>query len=496
MSDEPESRLSFSPLRRWAIAFNVLVSIVALFALVVMLNYLASRHYARIHWTHDPRFELQPATTQLLQSLTNQVKVVVLFDPDPVDTLYGSIKGLLDEYQAQCPRLDVQYVDYTRNHGSALSAKVQYKLRTDAEDANLVIFDCSGRYRVVTERELTEYDLSGVLQGRRPKRAAFKGEKLFTEALLGVTEARSPKASFLTGHGEDNLESEDATYGYQKFASLLREKNIELQPLTLNTNDVPADCQLLIIAGPRRAIPADELQKIDAYLRTGGRALVLMSTYQPAVRRSGLERLLEEWGVDVGDNVVVDRAQPESATTSPLLVSDFSGHPAVNPLHGSRLGLVKPRSVRSRAGASRTADAVQVSELAFTGSGGQAWTVAPAGGTRVETNGVIPLMVAVEKGSIAGVNPDRSSTRLLVVGDAIFLANAPLDTEANADFAALAVNWLLDRNRMLGIGARPLTEYRVSLTSTQMRAARWTLLAALPGAMLFVGLVVWVRRRR
>ena len=493
MSDEPDNRVSFSPLRRWAIGLNVLISILALFAAVVMLNYLASRHYARIHWTPDPRFQLTAVTVQLLQSLTNQVKIVVLYDPDPVDTLYGSVKGLLTEYQAVCPRLDVRYVDYNRNHGSALQAKTQYNLSATGEDANLVIFDCNGRYRVITEREMSEYDLSGVLRGEPLKRAAFKGELRFTDALVAVTEGKTPKACYLTGHGEHDLRSEDSTLGYQGFAELLREKSIDLQPLSLSTNDVPADCQLLILAGPRRAVPSDELQKIDAYLRNGGRALVLLMN--TGLRRGGLERLLEGWGVDVGDDLVVDRSQPESATTE-LLVSEFSGHPVVNPLHGSRMALVRPRSVRPVSGGSRAADAVKVNELAFTGSAGEVWAPAPGGRTVIETNGLIPLMVAVEKGTIAGVNPDRGSTRLVVVGDSVFLAKVPITWGANADFATLAVNWLLDRNRLLGIGARPLTEYRVVLTATQMRAVRWLLLVALPGAVLFAGILVWARRRK
>jgi len=147
-------------------------------------------------------------------------------------------------------------------------------------------------------------------------------------------------------------------------------------------------------------------------------------------------------------------------------------------------------------GGSRAADAVKVNELAFTSSAGEVWAPAPGGRTVIETNGLIPLMVAVEKGTIAGVNPDRGSTRLVVVGDSVFLAKVPITWGANADFATLAVNWLLDRNRLLGIGARPLTEYRVVLTATQMRAVRWLLLVALPGAVLFAGILVWARRRK
>src|SRR2546426_9355284 len=40
--------------------------------------------------------------------------------------------------------------------------------------------------------------------------------------------------------------------------------------------------------------------------------------------------------------------------------------------------------------------------------------------------------------SIPGVAADRGSTRLVVVGDSFFLANAPIELDANRDFANLA----------------------------------------------------------
>ena len=46
--DDNRQPSSFSMLRRWGIALNVAVSALALFAIVVMVNYLASRHFTRI----------------------------------------------------------------------------------------------------------------------------------------------------------------------------------------------------------------------------------------------------------------------------------------------------------------------------------------------------------------------------------------------------------------------------------------------------------------
>ena len=46
-------------------------------------------------------------------------------------------------------------------------------------------------------------------------------------------------------------------------------------------------------------------------------------------------------------------------------------------------------------------------------------------------------MVAVEKGAIKDVITERGSTRMVVVGDSLFLGNHQIDSAANRDFAAL-----------------------------------------------------------
>ena len=69
---------------------------------------------------------------------------------------------------------------------------------------------------------------------------------------------------------------------------------------------------------------------------------------------------------------------------------------------------------------------------------------------------------------------------------------------ANYYFAGQAVNWLLDSPQILlsGLGPRPLKEYKLIMTEAQRRTVQWLLLAALPGAVLFLGGLVWLRRRR
>jgi ABC-type uncharacterized transport system involved in gliding motility auxiliary subunit len=245
-----------------------------------------------------------------------------------------------------------------------------------------------------------------------------------------------------------------------------------------------------VIAGPRNVIPDAELEKVDQYLNQGGRLLALFDFYSVS-KDTGLEKILAKWGVDVGHKVVTD---PDNTSTGQdVLVSNFGNgkNPVVSSLVQSRLHLIFPRSVGQLKLHAEAADAPRVEEIAF--SGPRAYV---AGGLLQKPP--FPLMVAVEKGAIKDVITERGSTRMVIVGDSLFLGNRQIDSAANRDFAACAVNWLLERTQLLaGLGPRPITQYyKIVLTKTQLHQAQWVLLAGLPGSVLFLGSLVWLRRRK
>jgi hypothetical protein len=106
-------------------------------------------------------------------------------------------------------------------------------------------------------------------------------------------------------------------------------------------------------------------------------------------------------------------------------------------------------------------------------------------------------MAAVEQNSVKGVANASGGARMIVVGDSMFLDNEVIEAVANRDFVGYAVNWLLDRPTLLkGIGPKPVVEFRLLVTQKQMNEVRWLLLGALPAAVLALGGLIWLRRRK
>jgi ABC-2 type transport system permease protein len=490
MPTDTKSQPSFSPGRRWKIGLDVAVRTALVLAVAVMVNYLSAHFFKRFYLSSQTRVQLSSQTLDILRSLTNHVDVTLYYDTkDPAD-FYSDVVALLNEYRSANRRLSLKTVDYVRDAGEAQKIKEQYNLNSPT-DKNLVIFDAGDKHiKIVNGDALTQVTLEQVPNPKerefRRKPVAFNGEQAFTSVLLAVTSTKPFKAYFLQGHGEPALD-DSGNLGYLKFGSILAQNYIATENLELTgDNPVPMDCNLLIIAAPAVPLSAPELQKIEKYLADGGRLFVLFN-YASVNRPTGLEPILQDWGVNVFSDFVKDR----NNATDDVIVRKFSSHPVVNPLTQLALQVIRPRCVARMDWQNPPANAPQVDELAFS-SDNSVLVSDPAAPPRS-----YPLMVAVEKKPVAGVANPRGNTRMIVAGDSIFLGNYCIEAGGNRDFVSYAANWLLDRTTLLkGIGPRPVTEFRLLMTRPQQREVRWLLLAALPGAVLLFGCLVWLARRK
>jgi hypothetical protein len=497
MADESQSRPSFTPHRRWRVGFDIGVRTVVVLAVVIMANYLAGKFSYRCYLSPQTDAKLSPRTINLVRGLTNEVKVTVFYNRE--NELYATVAALLEEYARLNSRIQVETVDYLRDAAAAQRVKLAYRLPDTEKDEekNFIIFDCEGRKKVVNGYALGDYEIEvDQDKGTYDRRTtAFKGELMFTAVLLGITSPKPFKACVLQGHQEHSLESGDEVSGYLEFKRMLDQNNIQSEPLFLTgAGGVPQDCNLLIVPGPRAAIPEPELEKIRQYLNEGGRLFALLNAV--TIEQPGLEKILaRDWNVLVRESVVTDPKHSlsffKAVPDADILIGATTTHPAIRALNGRHLNLIYPRPVIPIPPGEGAADAPKVEPLFYTEA-----TATLLKETRPNPRRY-PLAVAVERGAVAGVATGRGTTRMVIVGDSMFLANTAIRQVDNREFISAAVNWLLERPQLTeGIGPRPMNTFRIALTRAQMGTVRWLLLAALPGGILCFGGLVWLRRRK
>jgi len=475
--------------------------ILLLLALLAIVNYFGWKYYKRFDWTGSRIYSLSPKSRQVLGQLRRDVDVVMLMEPGQgSQNLFEPTRELLQRYAAASPHVHLRVVDPGKN--AALYE--QLTRRYNVTSPGIVFAAAAGNdRRVVDAADLADFDFSGVQLGQQPEMTGYKGEQAFTSALLQLSEGRKPKILFTTGHGERSLD-DAGPRGLASAREILGRDNFEMEEwASLGKASVPDKTDLVIVAGPTGSFVQPELNALTAYLRGGGRLLILLdpTLAGSGLVTTGLESWLAGYGVRVDNDIVVDPANPLPFFGSEtLFVKDYGDHPITKAMRSGSLPVLVSL-VRSVAKESKTAAApagdVQVTELLRTSSQGWGETdlahLDRVSKDDKDVPGPVSLGVAVE---IKGSGAARPA-RMVVYGDSDFAVNQLVKANVtNAMLLANSLNWLVERETLLGIPPRKTEQVRLSLTAGELRTVYLLSLLLLPGLAAGAGVFVYLRRRR
>ena len=154
-------------------------TVVVVLALLIGVNYLASRRNKRWDLTANKQFSLSDQTRQILQKLDAPIAVRVFDQPAQFDRF----RDRLNEYRYVSKQVSVEYVDMDKQPVEATKNQVQAY--------GTVVF----AYKDRTERVVSS------------------DEQQLTNGLIKVISGKQRKVYFLQGHGEKDTSSSERT-GY------------------------------------------------------------------------------------------------------------------------------------------------------------------------------------------------------------------------------------------------------------------------------------------
>lgn len=503
--------------RPWIAGGSLGAAVVLGALLLVMLNYLAGRYYHRSDWTSVRLYSLSETTEQLLRELDEPVELIS-FLPPAGDGLAEAVKELLERYEAASPEITTRFIDPLRSPLEAETLVQRFQLDQDS----VVVVATTTDRRIVDAQELVEWDYSGASQGLPPKISGFYGESAVSNAILQLVEGDKPQVVFVRGHGEGSPEDTSAE-GFSELARRLSAQHFKISDwVSLNTPEVPAGTDLVVLAGPRIPLQPAELEALGRYLDGGGRLLALVDlslsdNLPPRAVELGLAPWLSGYGVELGVDLVTDPQRPVVFLGSETFsVDSFGDHPVTSGLMDGRVAAVLSLARSAGAAAGDGAGMYRVTELLRTTPAG--WAERDLGSLPElekgddDLSGPVPLGVAVEpreepEGDLEPF-PDEEETaaeevgeagagpRLVVFGDATFASNALLLQASNETLIRNAVNWLVERETQLGIPPKEPEHVRLNLDAGQVRNLRFLSLLGLPGLAALIGVLIWFRRRR
>ena len=201
MSDGNAARVP----RGW-IRFNVGFQVLAVFVLVLAVNYFSFDHYGRWDYSRSQEFDLSEQTKRVIRQLEKPARITVFFSPtsaSPETQIGPDVKNLLKELIfSGRKRIEVEYIDPVRDLSRARELQAKYKFNANE---NVLILDYDGRVKFVPVMDMADFDMTPIQTGDPPRLIAFKGEQAITNALISLVSPEKRKIYFLQGHGEPSI---------------------------------------------------------------------------------------------------------------------------------------------------------------------------------------------------------------------------------------------------------------------------------------------------
>ncbi|MFH1260055.1 MAG: GldG family protein [Elusimicrobiota bacterium] len=466
---------------------NAVVLSLAVLGVLIFLGVILTRH----PWSYDTTkvkfYTLSEQTKQTLKKLPEKVKFTTFFKKGLIQEM--QVKDLLKEYKKIAPeKVELEFVDPDQN----ISLAKRYNINA----YNTTVLECGANRKDITEREVFVYSAQGYNYGQQPK-TEFNGEQAFTSALQNVIGQEKKTICFMEGHGERSIASANTEReGISQLKVQLEKENYTVKSFNvLIEGEIPADCSVLAVAGPKGALGEKEVQLIDQYLNNSGRAIFLLEP----LADSGLSKAAGDWGIKIDDDFVLDPASCyffDAASPIPAYVD----HEITSLLRkeGAAAVFSSARSVRE--GEKKKEGAV-VRTILETSRQGWGETNLTTKESKYDSASDIagPLSLAVA----AQWEIPRSTTtpempkeaRLVIFGDSDFVSNKMISIRGNIDLFLNSVKWLIGQKEGITIRPKSPDIRTVYLSKLQAKVVFYVSIFLIPLGILLVGGIVFWRRR-
>ena len=266
---------------------------------------------------------------------------------------------------------------------------------------------------------------------------------------------------------------------------------------------MPADASVVVVAGPKTDLLPGEIDALQTYLAKGGKLMLLLDPPETAddPPLTNLMALAHEWGIDLGNNVVVD-----VSGMGRLLGTDASVPVAVNyPSHP----IVQDMDLLTAYPLARSVSVVTGGvdghiAQAFVETSAQSWAESDlktvvAGGkvgldeAKGDKRGPVAIAAAVSApvataaaqppgAEKPGEDAAKPESRVVVFGDSDFASTAALGISGNRDLFMNAVSWLAQQENLIAIRPKEADDRRITMTANQQLRVRDPGAVGRPGA--------------
>jgi len=453
-------------------------SILVVLGILVAINYIGKIQNKRWDLTANKQFSLSDQSRNVLGKLDAPMQIMV-FAQEPE---FGRYQDKMKEYEYASKKVSTEYIDPDKKPTIAKQNQIQ--------QYGTIVFNYKGR----TERVTSD------------------NEQDITNGVIKVVSGQQRKIYFTQGHGEKDTTSAERD-GYNAIAAALGRENYTLEKLVVaQQGAVPDDASVVIVAGPRTDFFPQEVDALKKYLEKAGKLLLELDPPDKAdsAPLTNLIALAHDWGVDVGNNVVVDvsgMGRLIGTDASVPVAANYPSHPITQRFTFlTAFPLAREASPVSGGVNGHTAQAfVETSPRSWAETDIKALLTSgqvALDESKGDKKGPITIASAVSATTApppaATKPPDdapKPEARVAVIGDSDFAANAGLGIQGNRDLFMNTVGWLSQQENLISIRPKEADDRRITLTATQQSNITWLSLLIIPAFVFGTGVYTWWRRR-
>ena len=285
---------------------NALILALIVFFILVVVNFLSCQYFMRADFTENKIYTLSESTKAILHGLDDIVRIEAYFSKKParVAHIRAEVKDKLDEYLAFSKgNLQVDFID--PGDDEDLKRKLQllgiHELQVNVREKDKL--EVANVYMGIAVHYANDKEVLPLVQ------STFNLEYDISSAILKVTQEETKTLGFLAGHGEFDIDDQR----FQAFrAELSKQYNVSKVEIK-GGEPIDASVATLVIAGPQQPLTEREKYEIDQFIMRGGRTVFLIDPIrlqqgiQAVPVATGLNDLLEHYGVKLGNNLLLDR---------------------------------------------------------------------------------------------------------------------------------------------------------------------------------------------
>ena len=456
------------------------VSVLIVLGVLVAINYIGAKQNKRWDLTANKQFSLSDQSRQILSKLDAPLQIQIFAQEQDFQRYQDKLK----EYEYASKRVSTEYVDPDKKPTIARQNQIQ--------QYGTIVFNYKGRSERVTTD--TEQDL--------------------TNGVIKVVSGQQRKVYFTQGHGERDTSSSERD-GYNTIAGALGKENYTVDKVVIaQQGAVPDDAAVVVVAGPRTDFFPNEIDALKKYLDRAGKLLLELDPPDKADSPplTGLIGLAHEWGMDVGNNVVVDisgMGRLIGTDASVPVAATYPQHP-ITQRFNFLTAFPLARSVTAVSGGVNGHTA-----QSFIETSPRSWaetdtkSLLTSGKVELEEakgdkKGPVSIAAAVSAATSAATPPKlgavddapKPETRVAVIGDSDFAVNSGLGIQGNRDLFMNTLGWLSQQENLISIRPKEADDRRITLTAAQQNNITWLSLLVIPGFIFGTGVYTWWQRRR